>query len=524
MTNFKRAGVTAAVAAATASYVSLSNAQVELGTADLGDAAIIPYYTVQDGLRTGVHIINTSDATQVVKFRMRRGSDSFDSLDFNVIMSPQDEWVASISKNDDDAIVVTTADTTCTAPAQPAGGFVMRDTFREGAEEGYIEIIGMGQADSLQPISVGAKHKAGVPANCASVRANFFRVDASVSAADPANLATPAGVTAAVTAKGVHANSLTSNGAPTAKCALTDLPACGVSSYTATDNDALKVSYFVRDSEGGLEFGNNAVHLSGFSDVPRMTNQVAQTTINGALQFDPLNFELPNLDGGPYDFNATLADYAATLSPFGKYNEVRAALAGDAGLGLVNDWSARSTADFSVTTDWVVTIPGQYLMVNWAEIAFSAAAGCGKTGADCVSTDLPVSLGVSLYDREEANFIADDGELSVSPGGSASTTATLENEVNVLQFATADSSANVLGSQYAKTVNVEVEADNGWAKVNLAPFPAAKPTLVYYPDPNSAVATSGGVPAIGFAVWERNFGANAAANYGRAIDHSYSSK
>ncbi|NQY02328.1 MAG: hypothetical protein HRT76_03525 [Halieaceae bacterium] len=524
MTNFKRAGVTAAVAAATASYVSLSNAQVELGTADLGDAAIIPYYTVQDGLRTGVHIINTSDATQVVKFRMRRGSDSFDSLDFNVIMSPYDEWVASISKNDDDAIVVTTADTTCTAPAQPAGGFVMPDTFREGAEEGYIEIIGMGQADSLQPISASAKHKAGTPANCADVRNNFFRVDPALSAgallaggsADPV---------AVVSAKGVHTNAITASGALTTKCTgVTTLPECGVSQFTATDNDALKVSYFVRDSEGGLEFGNNAVHLSGFSDVPRMTNQVAQTTINGALQFDPLNFELPNLDGGPYDFDATLATYAATASPFGKYNEVREALAGDTGLGLVNDWSARSTADFSVTTDWVVTIPGQYLMVNWAEIAFSAAAGCGKTGADCVSTDLPVSLGVSLYDREEANFIADDGELSVSPGGSASTTATLENEVNVLQFATADSSANVLGSQYAKTVNVEVEADNGWAKVNLAPFPPAKPTLVYYPDPNSAVATSGGVPAIGFAVWERNFGANAAANYGRAIDHSYSSK
>ncbi|GHD37914.1 hypothetical protein [Parahalioglobus pacificus] len=507
MTNFKRAGVTAAVAAATASYVGLSNAQVELSTADLGDAAIIPYYTVQDGLRTGVHIINTSAATQVVKFRMRRGSDSLDALDFNVIMSPQDEWVASISKNDDDQIVVTTADTTCTAPAQPAGGFVMPETFSEGAEEGYIEVIGMGQPVSeALSLPVTAKHGAtGVPLSCDLVRDNFFRV--------------PAGSIGNVDVKGVHLNSATASPATqTDDCDDTLIPECGITFYEATDNSALKVSYFVRDSEGGLEFGNNAVHLSGFSDVPRMTNQQALITVNGELQFDPLNFELPNLDGGPYDAGTT--DFSATASPFGKYNEVRAVLGG---LGLVNDWSARATSDFSVNTDWVVTIPGQYLMVNWAEIAFNGSAACGKTGADCISTDLPVSLGVSLYDREEGQFASDDGELSVSPGGGEFTTDTLENEVNVLQFATADSDANVLGSQYAKTVNIQVEADNGWAKVNLAPFPAAKPTLIYYPDPNSAVAASGGVPAIGFAVWERNFGANAAANYGRAIDHSYSS-
>ena len=79
MTSFKKVGLTAAVAAATASYVGLSNAQPVVSGDDLGDAAIIPYYTVLDGLRTGVHIINTTDKTQVVKYRMRRGSDSVDA-------------------------------------------------------------------------------------------------------------------------------------------------------------------------------------------------------------------------------------------------------------------------------------------------------------------------------------------------------------------------------------------------------------------------------------------------------------
>ena len=36
---------------------------------ETGDLAIIPYYTVLDGVNTGMHIINTTDNTQVVKVR-----------------------------------------------------------------------------------------------------------------------------------------------------------------------------------------------------------------------------------------------------------------------------------------------------------------------------------------------------------------------------------------------------------------------------------------------------------------------
>ena len=49
---------------------------------ETGDLAIIPYYTVLDGTNTGMHIINTTESTQVVKVRLRRGTDSKDALDF----------------------------------------------------------------------------------------------------------------------------------------------------------------------------------------------------------------------------------------------------------------------------------------------------------------------------------------------------------------------------------------------------------------------------------------------------------
>ena len=70
---------------------------------------------------------------------------------------------------------------------------------------------------------------------------------------------------------------------------------------TNADDNALKVSFFVTDSDGGLEAGDNAVMVSGFADAPMMTNQQPLSFgTAGILQFDPLNFELPNLAYGAY--------------------------------------------------------------------------------------------------------------------------------------------------------------------------------------------------------------------------------
>ncbi len=62
-TNFKPLGIAAAVAAASAGYAGVVNAQASGAAAEteLGDLAIVPYYTVQEGYATGVNIINTSD-------------------------------------------------------------------------------------------------------------------------------------------------------------------------------------------------------------------------------------------------------------------------------------------------------------------------------------------------------------------------------------------------------------------------------------------------------------------------------
>ena len=72
-------------------------AQPRVAVAERGDLALVPYYTVRGQWVTGIHIVNTSDSTQVVKFRFRRATDGMDALDFNVVMSPRDVYAGFLS-------------------------------------------------------------------------------------------------------------------------------------------------------------------------------------------------------------------------------------------------------------------------------------------------------------------------------------------------------------------------------------------------------------------------------------------
>ena len=139
--NFKPLGIAAAVAVASASYAGVVNAQATVAAeTELGDLAIVPYYTVNEGYATGVNVINTSAQTQALKIRFRRAEDSMDALDFNVVLSPYDMYTGFIQASGDDIKFISN-DNSCTAPAYPDGGFVMPGIYRDGAETGYIEIL-----------------------------------------------------------------------------------------------------------------------------------------------------------------------------------------------------------------------------------------------------------------------------------------------------------------------------------------------------------------------------------------------
>ena len=583
MKQFQKYGVAAAVASVATGVVA-----TEVSKNEAGDLAIVPYYTVLDGKNTGLHIINTTDSTQVVKVRLRRGADSKDALDFNLVMSPYDEWTANIGAGGDTGVQVTTNDTTCTVPEFPNGVAQMPGAFAEGATEGYVEIIGMAEAYSeLQSLAVYAKHKNGVPVSCALVREHFYRV-AKADYADPY-------------VAGVHKSSLSSGGYCSVTAASTTANACyrtasgtanaasaaaatNLVNYIDTTDDALKVSWMVTDSTGGLEVGDNAVMVEGFASSPMLTNQQPLVfDTSGYLTYDPLNFELPNLAYGAWVSNstdATLGDRspASTITNGSMFDNLRKALDADA---LINDWAAFEAADGStVATDWVVTLPGQYAMSTpmcdfyGAYAKASTAMACVKaatatkpgyvTATDLDKDELPLIVsGVdgNAYNSAKSNLVVWDREeddqapettpskpaLGFSPSGDGEVAGAkryLWREVNVISFNDGDvlGSADLQsldGTGYGLRAVVEVpDAEKGWAAMEIQKSNATPQRWVpTTQDDDSAINPNtlgsdpdnwGSFTAVQDASATMAIGfaawersfADQAGNYGRAVEHT----
>ncbi|AQA18286.1 hypothetical protein BST95_08640 [Halioglobus japonicus] len=492
--NFKPLGLAAAVATATAGYAGVANAQSYASATELGDLAIVPYYTVLEGYATGVNIINTANQTQVIKFRFRRATDSMDALDFNVVLSPYDMYTGFLSAAGDD-ITWTSNDNSCTVPAMNGNTFTMPGIYRADADTGYIEIISMGSPeDEDMNLAVNALHDSdGIPEDCDAVRENFFDMEGE----DYGN---------------VNHFTTMDNSTPSA----TNDP---VTTYVASP-DSLKVSYFIKSDETGVEFGDNAVHVAGFLDTPAMTNQE-----KGIFSGDLSGFDYPDLNGG-----VPLTDPASR----GKYNELRGILAAEQ---LINDWSKNSAGDFTVDTDWVITYPGQYAMLSLPTYLTSLVdedVDCKRTSdltlgtaAPCDFRDIPMTAAITVYDREEQGIVVEDGELVVSPQPPIDTpTLELPYEVNVIQWG----ETPVLNAPVAITglatppgavfgwASLETEPADGMLMVcdwNLAAFAPGSTE-----DPYTCGAAEGDAAVVGFVAWQRAFASLPAANYGRIVEHS----
>jgi len=507
---FKPLGIAAAVATASAGYVNVANAQ-EVANNALGDLALVPYYTVNGNWITGIHIVNTSDQTQVVKMRFRRAADSLDALDFNVVLSPQDVYAGFLSDDANGDISWEANDTTCTVPAASGGKLTMPSIYRDGAETGYVEIIGMGAPTTeTAPIAIAAKHVAGVPADCTAVRSNFFADGTSVAdfgVNDPATTWQAAG---------------------------TAVKAGGANSYGDT-GDVLKVSYFIRDNDSGVEFGDNAVHIQGFLDRPSMTNQEF-----GWLSGDLDGFDFPNLDGTT---PSTKAGYVPQRDRFADLRDPSVLGVGK----LINEWTANEANGAALS--WVVTMPGQYTMMDTPQFVLAlqdAADGPDASDVTCTRAngcdyrDIPVEVSLAAYDREEDTPDPISGDLTVSPAlPGERTITTLTKEVNVVTFG----GNEVLGVS-DRDINAGLSQPFGWLELSVSsqadassPDPRAcnwdytqdqtggpqAPDSVLLALNTSCDSVGGNVPMIGFAAWARNVAANPDASYGRIVAHSFSS-
>ena len=285
-------GLAVAPAASCTGLSAVAVAKPTAAVAERGDLALVPYYTVRGEWVTGIHIVNTSDHTQVAKFRFRRATDGMDALDFNIVMSPKDVCAGFLSDDQNGTISWSSPDTTCTVPATQDNRLTLPPIYRVGAESGYVEIIAMGQAETERdPIAV-AKHSNATltPLDCAAVRSNFF-ADGRARVVNLAGVMTTPGIRGVVTNNLTFQPGVTSSSNPTVRSG-------GNNRYVDSDNP-LKVSHFIRDSATGIEFGDNAVHIKYFLELPSITNQrygIGSGDLNG--------FDFPDLDGTGLPRNA----------------------------------------------------------------------------------------------------------------------------------------------------------------------------------------------------------------------------
>ena len=487
MKNFTKLTMAAALAAVSFG----SSAATQLSTNNLGDMAIVPYYTVRGDYSTGLHIINTSGNTQVIKIRLRRALDSMDALDFNLIMSPDDEWTAFLGKDKEGRVTLNTGDTTCTAPEIFNNTIVMPELYSKDADTGYIEVIGMGSATPDQPISVAALHADGVPADCEAVRSNFFANNSKYN--KPVGDVTRRGVLSSV-----QTNQTTETGVVT-------------NSFGDT-GDVLKVTYHYRNTVDGTEFGSNAVTFSGFMQDASITNQEF-----GVFDGDMQGFDFPDLNGG-----APLSALNGIGGKRGKYEEIRDAIGG---ASVINDWSTNTGPGFEVSTDWVITFPGQYTMLDLPKYLASLQDEEKECGLDCDYRDLTVTASFNVFDREERGIVTEDGGLVISPAyGEQPQSTLLGKEVNVIEWG----EASVLDAPETTVVEVPDGAQNGWAELDVTSSVTNVQSICDFTNDVSApvvctpVDDVTAVPVLGFIAWKRIFENANGANYGRIIDHSYS--
>jgi hypothetical protein len=430
----KNSLTTAVVAgvAGVAGLASFANA-VNLNPDGLGQVLIYPYYTVNAGQSTLISVVNTTNAVKAVKVRFLESLNSREVLDFNLYLSPFDVWTAAIVADGTDGPGrLITSDTSCTAPAIPAGGVDFRN-FQYGAgsniddgpnglartREGHIEIIEMGEviaAATAPNLRAAAIHGAtGVPANCALIRAAWAPGTGVWNTTPGFGFIGPRG--------GLFGGAVIAN------------PAAG----TALPYNADAINGF-------YTLDNAALNTSPGSTLPSL----AQAN-NGANSATAHVFT----DSG---------DRVALPFASGRPDAVSAVYMHDA---VYNEYNTNSA--LGAATEWVITFPTKRLHIEQAAGAiarvrpFANDADDNVAGTDNLRFDRdgycePIS--VQFFDREEATAGTPTGTIDFSPPPPVVTQPGLNLcwEANVITFnqtaqVTAGASA-VLGSRNARNINL----------------------------------------------------------------------
>jgi hypothetical protein len=472
---------------------------VSMGQDGTGEVLIIPYYNVNNNFVTNIGITNTTNLTKVIKLRFRESGESQDVLDFNVYMSPYDQWTASLRINPaTGAANLITVDESCTYPRKAVlqGGVDLLDVYDNvtaaDVTEGYVEIFEMGviadgpgpavdgglyaetgqdgvldgAAVASQQIAYNVEHVNGMPRNCEVVFSAWNN----------------GGFTPGALVQGLAADGDANN----------PYDAAGANNGVVAPTGGLAAYSILLNTVNGSAFVQEATALNGYSTVPQhyrsddQANYLLPSLASGNVQ----EASIISADGRSVANVPTVRSYYDTgsvidISPNAPVamgaNPFPVALSLSA-WGIANQYFVDPIINGS--TDWVVTFPmrkhgiwngarlttdldgngvdcGRVAATRWPSCAAGESAGYNPTADD-------VLVSLRYWDAEESEITPDPSEPIVSPPIQAQPDETrLTREVNVLSFSrNGDDTESVLGTPEENVLTVNIESfTGGWAEV-----------------------------------------------------------
>ena len=528
-----------AVAASAAGMTGLATAQMYVNTEHTGEALIFPFYSAQNGNSSLISIVNTTADYKAVKVRIIEGTESEETLDFNLYMSPQDHYSFAIAEDGDGAKLITN-DTSCTVPAITDGEQAFTDLLwveedddgnpligtAEGREQaGYIEVIEMGQI-IRNDLTGAIIHVDGTPVNCDYVVNAWSIVDDVEGAWYTDANAASVGVDGGNAGVGTTGMALTWNGGGLYGVA----SVINVAEGTAFGYDAVAIENLVDD---GADPSGSVLHYAPGDTRPDFGDEAISMTATVAINGQQVTYTNPDVLG----LNLT------------SYHTVSAVLMSES---ISNDYVV--DAEINALTDWVVTMPTksfyESVVEGWTEpFTFDYVGGESGTAFEYPNDCQPFSL--TVYDREEGvltppppadpDVLTDQPQFSpyirpevdevVTPDGAD---PVLCSESTIVHFGTASATNTGETGDVARTLtNVngllsdeDQSFDAGWAVMDLSGENLNNPAVNERMLPGT-LGDGGqlvGLPVTGFAVVEYTNGTlgSAIANYQSSWEHKAS--
>ncbi len=480
----------------------------------VGHYLYVPYYSAQSGNNTMINLVNTDSVNgKAVKIRFRGAANSDDFFDFQVFLSPNDVWNASISQGADGLAKLATSDNSCTKPARGATtnailGTLNGTPFRTDrlfstdaawaanqTREGYVEIFNMADIDMTSQLGKDILHAqpSGVPASFKSdVAAPYYGGGCSSTAftALDTDLNTVAQYNTAglkVPTTGLFSNWIILN-ANNAGAWSGASPALVAVDNTFTAAAGALVYFPQLGTQLGTVAQNNLQNFTADGWLYKYRAQYASY------------FDLPDFST-PYTGGATPPTQAATLS---------AALATTS---LANEFLALTA--IGATTDWVLSMPTRRYFTQFDYKAspqvqlfsattlpafggfqyFSSANTTVVGGQICVT-----GIGSSTYNQEEYIPTGSQPGPIISPRNPDAPSQFLVcGEASVLSFNSVTS-----GSLKATVARSMIDAGTnqaGWT---------------FLTTPGLGTAGTAGLPIVGYAAYRAS---NGNGTFGATLPH-----